>query len=71
MVIEAGDEEAYRIPLKEEEVQITKSPVKVNEVSVSKREVEEIEQVKGMVKKETVEMEISGDADVKEKGKHL
>lgn len=71
MVIEAGDEEAYRIPLKEEEVQITKSPVKVNEVSVSKREVEEIEQVKGMVKKETAEMEISGDADVKEKGNHL
>ncbi|WP_078554357.1 YsnF/AvaK domain-containing protein [Bacillus alkalicellulosilyticus] len=67
MVIEAGDEEVYRIPIKEEEVQITKNPVKVNEVSITKREVEGIEQVNEMVKKETADIEIKGNADVKEK----
>ncbi len=71
MVIEAGDEEAYRIPIKEEEVQITKKPVKVNEVSISKREVEEMEQVKEMVKKETVDIEIIGNGDVKKNGEQL
>lgn len=68
LVVEAGDEEAYRIPLKVEEVQITKNPVKVNEVSVSKRQVEEIEQVKEIVKKETADVEIKGNVDVKNEG---
>ncbi|WP_416147833.1 YsnF/AvaK domain-containing protein [Salipaludibacillus sp. HK11] len=65
MVVEAGDEEEFRIPLKEEEIEISKHPVKVNEVSLSKREIEEIEQVKGMVKKEKAYIEKKEGADVK------
>src|SRR5687767_2668428 len=42
MVIEAGNEEELRIPLKEEEVEINKHTVQVNEVSVTKRQIEEI-----------------------------
>ncbi len=66
MVIEAGSEEELRIPLKEEEVEISKHPVQVNEVSISKRQIEEMEQVKETVKKETAHYDIKGDADVRE-----
>ncbi|MFC0559455.1 YsnF/AvaK domain-containing protein [Halalkalibacter alkalisediminis] len=64
MVIEAGDEEEIRIPLKEEEIKFSKHPVKLNEVSISKREIEEVEQVRASVKKETAHVEVEGDADV-------
>lgn len=65
MVIELGDEEQYRIPLKEEEVTIRKHPVRLAEVSVSKRQVEEIQQVKKNVKKEIANVEVKGEADIK------
>ena len=65
MVIEAGDEEQYRIPLKEEEVKISKHPVQLAEVLVSKRQVEEMQQVKETLKKEIADVEIKGEADVK------
>ncbi|MDE5413654.1 YsnF/AvaK domain-containing protein [Alkalihalobacterium chitinilyticum] len=64
MVIEAGDEEQYRIPLKEEEIEIHKHPVKLNDVSISKQEVTEIQQVKATVKKETADVDIDGTVDV-------
>ncbi|WP_227937396.1 YsnF/AvaK domain-containing protein [Alkalihalobacillus deserti] len=66
MVIEAGSEEELRIPLKEEEIEINKHPVQVAEVSVTKHQVEETEQVKATVKKETLSYETEGNADVKE-----
>lgn len=64
MVIEAGDEEELRIPLKEEEININKYPVQVNEVSITKRQIEEIKQIKEKVKKETAHFDVAGDADV-------
>ncbi|MBO1511261.1 YsnF/AvaK domain-containing protein [Metabacillus bambusae] len=64
MVIEAGNEEELRIPLKVEEVEINKHPVQVNEVSVTKRQIEEIKQIKEKLKKETVHVDVTGDADV-------
>lgn len=64
MVIEAGDEEEFRIPLKEEEVEINKHPVQVNEVSVTKRQIEEMKQIKEKLKKETAHVDVAGDADV-------
>lgn len=67
MVIEAGGEEDFRIPLKEEEVEIIKHPVQVAEVSVFKRQIEEVQQIKEKLKKETASSEIKGVADVKEK----
>ncbi|MDQ0860900.1 YsnF/AvaK domain-containing protein [Bacillus sp. V2I10] len=64
MVIEAGNEEELRIPLKEEEVEINKHPVQVNEVSVTKRQIEEMKQIKKKVKKETAHVDVAGQADV-------
>lgn len=64
MVIEAGSEEELRIPLKEEEIEISKHPVQLNEVSVTKRQIEEIEQVKETVKKETLNCQTTGEVDV-------
>ncbi len=51
MVIEAGDEEELRIPLKEEEIEINKHPVQINEVSITKRQIKEMKQIKAKLKK--------------------
>ncbi|WP_143522616.1 DUF2382 domain-containing protein, partial [Pseudomonas sp. 2822-17] len=51
----------------EEEVRITKQPVQVNEVSITKREVEDMKEVKEKVKKEIADIQIKGDADVRKK----
>ena len=64
MVIEAGDEEEFRIPLKEEEVEINTHPVQINEVSITKRQIEEMKQIKTKLKKEIVDVDVTGDADV-------
>ena len=64
MVVEAGDEEELRIPLKEEEVEINKHPVQVNEVSITTRQIKEMKQIKEKLKKETAHVEVAGDADV-------
>ena len=64
MVIEAGDEEEFRITLKEEEVEINKHPVQVNEVSVTKRQIKEMKKIKEKLKKETAHVEVEGNADV-------
>ena len=64
MVIEAGDEEELRIPLKEEDVEIRKHPVQVNEITITKRQIEETKQIKKKLKKETAHVDVSGDADV-------
>ena len=64
MVIEVGDEEEFRITLKEEEIEINKHPVQVNEVSVTKRQIKEMKQIKEKLKKETAHVEVEGDADV-------
>jgi uncharacterized protein (TIGR02271 family) len=64
MVIEAGDEEELRITLKEEEVEINKHPVQVNEVSVTTRQIEEMKQIKEKLKRETAQVEVAGDADI-------
>ncbi|WP_216830677.1 YsnF/AvaK domain-containing protein [Alkalihalobacterium elongatum] len=66
MVIEAGDEEQYRIPLNEEEIEIHKHPVKLNEVSISKQQVTEMQQVKARLKKETANINVDGIADVQD-----
>jgi uncharacterized protein (TIGR02271 family) len=64
MVIEAGDEEELRIPLKEEEVEISKHPVQVNEVSITTRQIKEMKQIKEKLKKETAHVEVAGEADI-------
>lgn len=64
MVIEAGDEEELRITLKEEEIEINKHPVQVNEVSITKRQIDEMKQIKEKLKKETAHVDVAGDADI-------
>ncbi len=64
MVIEIGDEEEFRIPLKEEEVEINRHTVQVNEVSVTKRQIEEMKPIKKMLKKEIAHVDVVGGADV-------
>jgi stress response protein YsnF len=55
-----------RIPLSEEEVVVTKHPVQVTEVSVSKNEITEMKQVHETLKKEQVHYEVIGLVDVKD-----
>ena len=64
MVIEAGDEEEFRIPLKEEEVEISKHPVQINEVSITTRQINEMKQIKEKLKKETAYVEVTGDVSI-------
>lgn len=64
MVVEVGDEEELRIPLKEEEIEINKHPVQVNEVSITTRQIKELKQIKEKLKKETAHVEVAGNADV-------
>ncbi|PYZ95277.1 hypothetical protein CR194_07135 [Salipaludibacillus keqinensis] len=64
LVVEAGDEEEYRIPLKEEQIEINKQPVKVNEVTLSKRQVHDVEQVTETIKKEEIDVDTEGDASI-------
>ncbi|MFC5714128.1 YsnF/AvaK domain-containing protein [Thalassorhabdus alkalitolerans] len=66
MVIEAGDEEYYRIPLKEEEIKVSKHPVTLNDVSIKKQRKNEIQKVKTTLKKEKVISDVNGEADMKE-----
>jgi uncharacterized protein (TIGR02271 family) len=69
MVIEAGMDQEIRIPLKEEEVEISKHPVRLNEVSVTKRQVEEMEQVKASLKEERAHYEVKGNVDIDQQEK--
>jgi uncharacterized protein (TIGR02271 family) len=64
MVVEVGDEEEFRIPLKEEEIEISKHPVQVNEVSITTRQIKEMKQIKEKLKKETAHVEVAGNVDV-------
>ena len=61
--IRTGEE--IRIPVREEQVTIEKTPVVKEEVHVGKRQVQETKQVSGTVRKEEVRVEEKGDVDVK------
>ncbi|RXJ03074.1 YsnF/AvaK domain-containing protein [Anaerobacillus alkaliphilus] len=69
MVIEAGSEEEFRIPLKEEEIEISKHPVQLADVSVTKKQIEHIEEITKKLKKEVPSVEVKGDVDVTEETK--
>jgi len=60
--------EEVRIPVREEQVKVEKTPVVKEEVSVGKRTVQETEHVGGTVRKEEVRVEQQGDVDVRTKG---
>ena len=52
-------------PVKEEHVQIEKTPVLKEEVSISKRTTQDTEKASGTVRKEQLKVEQEGDAKVK------
>ena len=64
--IKPGEE--VRIPVKEEQVHVTKTPGVKEEVSVGKRTVHDTEHVGGTVRKEELRVEKEGDVDVRHKG---
>lgn len=62
-----GESETIRIPLKEEEVEVTKTPVVKEEVSVRKEVTEDVEQISEEVMKERLDVDTQGGARVKER----
>ena len=69
--IAAGDireGEVIRIPVREEQVNVTKDAVVTEEVKVGKRVVQDTERVSGQVRKEEVKIDKVGDVDVKTHG---
>jgi len=60
--------EEIRIPVREEQVNVTKEAVVTEEVKVGKRVVQDTEHVSGQVRKEEVKVEQTGDVDVRGKG---
>jgi len=62
--IRAGEE--IRIPVREEQVRVTKENLVKEEVSVGKRKVTDTQQVQGEVRKEDVKIEKQGDVKVRE-----
>ncbi len=59
------DNQQIRIPVREEMVEVTKTPVVTEEVSVGKRTVRDTEKVSGQVRKEQVKIEREGDVEVR------
>jgi uncharacterized protein (TIGR02271 family) len=60
--------EQIRIPVREEQVTVTKDAVVTEEVKVGKRVVQDTERVSGKVRKEEVKVEQTGDVDVRTRG---
>lgn len=59
------DDETIRIPITEEQVEVTKKPVVTEEIILKKREVVENETIHETVKREEVHFEKDGDVEVK------
>jgi len=57
--------EEVRIPVREEQVNVSKDAVVTEEVKVGKRVVQDTERVSGDVRKEEVKVEQKGDVDVR------
>jgi len=60
--------EPIRVPVREEQVNVTKEPVVTEEVKVGKRVVQDTEHVSGQVRKEEVKVDQTGNVDVKTRG---
>jgi len=60
--------EQIRIPVREEQVNVTKEAVVTEEVKVGKRTVQDTQTVSGQVRKEEVKVDQTGDVDVKTRG---
>jgi uncharacterized protein (TIGR02271 family) len=66
--VEIGEDETIRIPLRAEQVTVVKQPVVIEEVVLSKRRVQETQQVSDVVQREEAYFERQGDIPVHAKG---
>jgi len=62
-----GTGEQIRIPVREEQVNVSKEAVVTEEVKVGKHVVQDTEKVSGQVRKEEIKVDKTGDVDVKER----
>jgi len=60
--------EEIRIPVREEQVEVSKDAAVVEEVKVGKRVVEDTKRVSGQVRKEEVKVDQTGDVDIQSRG---
>jgi uncharacterized protein (TIGR02271 family) len=62
--VPVGQDETIRIPVSEEQVNVTKTPVESEEISLHKRPVEEQKRVTGTVRREEAHIESGGDIPI-------
>lgn len=62
--VPVGQDETIRIPVSEEQVNVTKTPVESEEISIHKRPVEEQKRVTGTVRREEAHIEPGGDIPI-------
>ena len=62
-----GEGEQISLPLREERVEVEKTPVVYEEVEVGRRPVTETERVSGTVRREVAEVEAEGDVEIDER----
>jgi uncharacterized protein (TIGR02271 family) len=67
-IVEIGEGETIRIPLRAEQVTAMKQPVVVEEVILGKRQVQETQHVSDMVQREEAYFQRTGDVPVHAKG---
>ncbi len=60
-----GDEETYRVPVREEQVTTSKQTVDKGEIAVGKRQVQETKRVSDTVKREEAHIDRQGDVEVR------
>jgi uncharacterized protein (TIGR02271 family) len=61
-----GEGQEVRIPVRDEQVHVEKTPVVTEEVTIGKRKVQENKQVSGTVKKEEIVVDKKGNPNLKE-----
>jgi uncharacterized protein (TIGR02271 family) len=67
LVVTKDGVETMRIPIRKERVEIRKIPVVLQDVRVYTQQVEAVETVEEMLRKETARIEVTGEADIWEK----
>jgi uncharacterized protein (TIGR02271 family) len=59
-----GEDEKFRMPVREEQVSVEKQPVVSEEVEIGKRQVQDTKEVGGKVRREEAQVEREGDVDL-------
>jgi len=59
-----GEEETYRVPVREEQVSVQKQPVVREEIALGKRQVQDTQQVSETVRREEARIERKGDVNI-------